>query len=169
MPQLGRSPPALRQAPRSRSICQRVSSHTSFFPRPLLRAPPEPFERHRRYMRRDSGRGTSVVGERSMMRPRLRRHAAGGAKTDRIDGEALVLALSRRSAPRPASRSSDCHRCDEPFRSPRHTTTFPGDEKRRRIGTLSEPFSIFAEHGPEMRTSFGDVPLTNHFEAEFEV
>ncbi len=34
---------------------------------------------------------------------------------------------------------------------------------------LLELFSIFAEHGPETGTSFGDVPLTNHFEAEFEV
>jgi hypothetical protein len=35
--------------------------------------------------------------------------------------------------------------------------------------TLLELFSIFAEDGPETGTSFGDVPLTNHFEAEFEV
>jgi hypothetical protein len=35
--------------------------------------------------------------------------------------------------------------------------------------TLSEPFSIFAEHGPEMGTFFGDVPLTNHFEAEVPI
>jgi Protein of unknown function DUF45 len=37
------------------------------------------------------------------------------------------------------------------------------------IGTSSGTFSIFAEHGPEMRPSFGDVPLANHFEAELEV
>jgi len=28
---------------------------------------------------------------------------------------------------------------------------------------------MFVEHGPEVGSSFGDVPLTNHFEAEPEV
>jgi hypothetical protein len=36
-------------------------------------------------------------------------------------------------------------------------------------GTSSGPISIFAEHGPEMGSSFGDVPLLNHFKAELEV
>ena len=28
---------------------------------------------------------------------------------------------------------------------------------------------MFVEHGPEVGSSFGDVPLTNHFETEPEV
>ena len=36
-------------------------------------------------------------------------------------------------------------------------------------GTSSGPFLIFAEHRPKMRSCFGNVPLTNHFEAELEV
>jgi hypothetical protein len=36
-------------------------------------------------------------------------------------------------------------------------------------GTSSGQFSIFVEHGPVMSSSFVDVPLTNHFEAELEV
>ncbi len=36
-------------------------------------------------------------------------------------------------------------------------------------GTSSGPFLIFAEHRPEMRSCFGNVPITNHFESELEV
>ena len=36
-------------------------------------------------------------------------------------------------------------------------------------GPSSGPFLIFGEHRPEMRACFGNVPLTNHFEAELEV
>jgi hypothetical protein len=56
-----------RQAPRSRSICQSVSSHSPF-PRPLLRRHPNLSSAIAVICLRDYRRQTPVAGERSMVR-----------------------------------------------------------------------------------------------------